>query len=63
MRFRIVITDIRPSGHRVRAYVGEFGCANAGLHKKDILKFLEQLETECPTCMEPVQIHLREGGL
>jgi len=60
-RFSIRIHRIRPSGHRMKVYVAEFGCRNAGNHLKDILKFLEQLETECPTCMEPVQLHL-EGG-
>jgi hypothetical protein len=58
MRFRIRIDKIRPSGHVINAYNAEFGCKNAGLHLKDILKFLEQLETECPEHMEPVQIHL-----
>lgn len=58
MRFRIKIDEIRPSGHTINAYKAEFGCKNAGHHLNDILKFLEQLETECPACMEPVQIHL-----
>jgi len=56
-RFKIRIDKIRPSGHVINAYKAEFGCVNAGLHLKDILAFLEQLETECPTCMKPVQLH------
>jgi hypothetical protein len=58
MTFRIAIWDIRPSGHKIKVYDAEFGCKNAGNHKKDILHFLEQLETVCPEHMDPVQIHL-----
>jgi len=60
MRIRIRIDKIRPSEHVINAYKAEFGCVNAGLHLKDILAFLEQLETECPTCMKPVQLHFRD---
>ncbi len=60
-RFRVIITKIRPSGHTVGAYKGEFGCVNAGHHLEDLLSFLEQLETECPVCMEiPTQLHLHK---
>ena len=60
MRFRIRIDKIRPSGHVINAYKAEFGCPNSGNHLKDILAFLEQLETECPTCMRPVQLHFKD---
>jgi len=59
MRFRIRIVKIRPSGHEMKAYTAEFGCKNAGHHLKDILSFMEQLETECPVCMKkPKQLCL-----
>ena len=61
MRFRIRIDKIRPSGHEMNAYKAEFGCPNAGYHLKDILTFLEQLETECPKCMKPVQLRFGES--
>ena len=60
-RFRIHIAKIRPSGHELTAYKAEFGCKNASLHLKDLLAFFEQLETKCPVCMVPVQIHLPGG--
>ena len=52
MTLGVHIYDIRPSGHRVTVWKGEFNCENAKNHKRDILKFLRQLETECPTCMK-----------
>lgn len=51
-RFKIIIYDVRPSGHKLKAYEAEFGCVNSTNHKKDILKFLKQLETKCPACMK-----------
>lgn len=64
-RFRIHIAKIRPSGHELTAYKGEFGCKNSSHHLKDILAFLEQLETVCPVCMDlPKQLYLNKvpGG-
>jgi len=59
LRFKVRITKIRPSEHEIVAYAAEYGCKNAGNHLQDILKFLEQLETKCPVCMEkPTQLHL-----
>ena len=47
-----MIHIIRPSGHELKEYGAEFGCPKAGKHLKDLLEFLEQLETECPEHMK-----------
>lgn len=50
--FVITVYDVRPSGHKQKAWRGEFWCKNAANHKKDIIKFLDQLKEKCPACME-----------
>lgn len=52
MAFQIIIYDVRPSGHKLKCYNATFDCAKASEHKRDILQFLKQLETECPDHMK-----------
>jgi len=48
---RITVYDVRPSGHTLKAWRGDFSCRNSTKHKKDIIKFLDQLKKFCPSCM------------
>lgn len=53
--FGVHVYEIRPSGHRVTVWKGEFGCKNATNHKKDIIEFLDQLKDSCPVCMKELE--------
>lgn len=48
----VIVYDVRPSGHKFKRWRGEFSCINAKNHRRDIIKFLDQLKETCPPCMK-----------